>query len=197
MYSNNILNFQESTTTLNAWTKNSWNVFNASRTYSFNTCTINVRLENKSQKHEKHNGRKTSSAAKKAISEPPNTLTAIAVKVYNSSLLNPELEKVLKKNQNGYQRNWSTTFQIIRRIIEEIRAKTPEATLLCVDYSKTFHSIQSGKMEQILQTNGFPKETVTVMLSKDSKAMVYLPDCGTDFFDVVARALQDDTLAPN
>ena len=54
-------------------------------------------------------------------------LTSIAVKMYNALLLNcikPEIEKILWKNQNGFQRNRSTTSQImiIRRILG-VRAK--------------------------------------------------------------------------
>ena len=57
------------------------------------------------------------------------TLTSIAAKIYNALPLNriePEIEKVQRKNQSGYQRNRSTTSQIltIHRILEGVRAKT-------------------------------------------------------------------------
>ena len=70
------------------------------------------------------------------------TLTTIAAKIYND-LLNhtePKIEKILRKNQNGFQRNWSMTSQIltIRRILEGIHAKKPEVTLLFVNFSKVF-----------------------------------------------------------
>ena len=57
------------------------------------------------------------------------TLTSIAAKIYNALLLNriePEIEKILGKNQNGFRRNRTTTSQIsiIRQILEGIRAKT-------------------------------------------------------------------------
>ena len=56
------------------------------------------------------------------------TFISIAVKIYNALLLNhmePKIDKVLKKNQNGFQRNQSMTSQIltIRRILC-VRAKT-------------------------------------------------------------------------
>ena len=56
------------------------------------------------------------------------TLTSIAAKIYNQLLLNrirPHLEKVLRKNQNGFRQNRSTVGQIltIRRLIEEIKKK--------------------------------------------------------------------------
>ena len=44
------------------------------------------------------------------------TLTAIAAKVYNTLLLNhiqPKIQKVLRKNQNNFQRNHLTTLQIL------------------------------------------------------------------------------------
>ena len=52
------------------------------------------------------------------------TFTSNASKTYNDLLLNliePKIEKILKKNQNGFRRNRSTTSQIltIRRISEE------------------------------------------------------------------------------
>ena len=55
-------------------------------------------------------------------------LSSIAAKIYNALLRNhiePEIDKILKKNQNGFRRNRSTTSQIwtIRRIIEGARAK--------------------------------------------------------------------------
>ena len=131
------------------------------------------------------------------------TLTAIAAKVYNALLLNrirPEVEKILRKNQNGFRRNRSTTSQIltVRRIVEGVRAKNLEATLLFVDFSKAFDSIHRGKMEQILLAYGLPKETVAavMMLYKDTRALVRSPDGDTDYFDIVAGVLQGDTLAP-
>ena len=54
-----------------------------------------------------------------------------------------------------------------------------------VDFSKTFDSIPRGKMEQIFLAYGLPKEIVTaiMILYKNSKAMVCLPDGG--FFDII------------
>ena len=58
------------------------------------------------------------------------TLTSIEVKIYNVLLLNciePKIEKILWKNQNSFQRNWSTTSQILTicRILESVHAKKP------------------------------------------------------------------------
>ena len=56
------------------------------------------------------------------------TLTSIAAKIYDALLRNriePKIDNILRKNQNGFRRNRSTTSQIstIRRILEGVRAK--------------------------------------------------------------------------
>ena len=52
----------------------------------------------------------------------------------------------------------------IRRILEGVRAKNIEATILFVDFSKAFYSIHRGKMKQILLAYGLPKETVAAIV---------------------------------
>ena len=96
------------------------------------------------------------------------TLTSIAAKIYNALLRNriePKIENIFRKNQNGFRRNRSTTSQIltIRRILEGVQAKNVQATLLFVDFTKAFDSIHKGKMEQILLAYGLPKETVAAI----------------------------------
>ena len=51
-------------------------------------------------------------------------------------------------------------------------------------------------MEQILLAHGLPKETVAaiMMLYKNAKVKVRLPDEDIDYFDIVAGVLQGDTL---
>ena len=104
------------------------------------------------------------------------------------------------KNQNGFRRNRSTTSQIltIRRILEGVRAKNLQATLIFVDFTKAFDSIHRGKMEQILLAYGIPKETVAAItiLYRNTKVKVRSPDGDTEYFDIVAGVLQGDTLAP-
>ena len=82
-------------------------------------------------------------------------LTSIAAKIYSALLGNriePKIDNIFRKNQNGFRGNKSTTSQIltIRRILEGVGAKTLEATQLFVDFTKAFDSIHRGKMEQIL-----------------------------------------------
>ena len=73
-------------------------------------------------------------------------LTSIAAKIYNALLRNriePKIDNILRKNQNGFRRNRSTTSQIltIRRILEGVRAKNLRVTLLFVNFTKAIDSI--------------------------------------------------------
>ena len=77
------------------------------------------------------------------------TLTSIAAKIYNALLQNriePKIDNMLTKNQNGFRRNRPMTSQIltIRRILEGVRAKNIQATLLFVDFTKAFDFIHRG-----------------------------------------------------
>ena len=120
------------------------------------------------------------------------TLTSIAAKIYNALLQNrivPQIDKIPRKNQNGFRRNRSTTWQIltIRRILEGVRAKKLQVTLLFVDFTKAFDSIHRGKMEQTLLAYGLPEETVAaiMILYRNTKVKVRSPDGDTDYFDIV------------
>ena len=114
--------------------------------------------------------------------------------------IKPKIDNILRKNQNGFWRNRSTTSQIltIRRILEGVRAKNLQATLIFVDFTKAFDSIHRGKMEQILLAYGIPKETVAAItiLYRNTKVKVRSPDGDTEYFDIVAGVLQGNTLAP-
>ena len=97
------------------------------------------------------------------------TLISIAAKIYKALLRNriePKIEKILRKNQNGFRRNRSIISQIltIRRILEGVRAKNLQAIILFVDIIKNFDSIHRGKMEQILPAYGQPKETIAAIM---------------------------------
>ena len=131
------------------------------------------------------------------------TLTSIAAKIYNAlsrNRIEPKIDNILWKNQNGFRRNRSTTSQIltIRRILEGVRAKNQQAALLFVDFTKAFDSIHRGKMGKILLAYGLPKETVAVImiLYRNTKVKVHSPDGDTEYFNIVAGVLQGDTLAP-
>ena len=131
------------------------------------------------------------------------TLTSIAAKIYNALLRNciePKIDNIFRKNQNGFRRNRSTTSQIltIRRILEGVRAKNLQATLLFVNFTKSFDSIHRRKMEQIILAYGIPKETVAAItiLYRNTKVKVRSADGDTEYFDIVAGLLLGDTLAP-
>ena len=103
------------------------------------------------------------------------TITSIEVKIYNVLLLNciePEIEKILRKNQNCFRRNrFTSQISTICRILEGVRAKNHEVKLLLVDFFKTFDSIHYGEMEQILLAYCLTKETIAaiMMLYKKKK----------------------------
>ena len=111
------------------------------------------------------------------------TLTSIVPKICNAllhNLIEPKPENILRKNQNGFQRNRFTTLQIltIHQILESVHAKTLEATILFVNFAEAFDSIHRGKMGQILLTYGLLKETVAaiMMLYRNMKVKVRSPE---------------------
>ena len=80
------------------------------------------------------------------------TLTVIAANIYILMLLNrirPESDPILRKNQNGFRTNRSTMGQIltIRRILERVKSKNLPLTLLFIDISKSFDTINRKKMK--------------------------------------------------
>ena len=90
------------------------------------------------------------------------TLTSITTNIYYAlqrNRIEPKIEKILRKKQNDFRRNRSSTSKILtmRRILEGVRAKNLEATMIFVDFAKAFDSIHKGKMEQILLAYGIPK----------------------------------------
>ena len=92
------------------------------------------------------------------------TLTSIAAKIYNALLRNriePKIDSILRKKQDCFRRNRSMASQTltIHRILEGIRTKILQATILFVDFTKASDFIHSGKMEQILLVYCLPKET--------------------------------------
>ena len=128
------------------------------------------------------------------------TLTSIEAKIYNALLRNriePKLDNILRKNQNGFRRKTSQILTI-RRILEGVRVKNLQATLLFVDFTKALYSIHRGKIEQILLAYGLPKETVAaiMILYRNTKVKVHSPNEDTEYFDISVEVLQGDTLDP-
>ena len=52
----------------------------------------------------------------------------------------------------------------ILQILEGVRAKNLQATILFVNFIKAFDSIHRGKMEQILLGYSLPEETIAVIM---------------------------------
>ena len=80
------------------------------------------------------------------------------------------MEKILRRNQNGFGKG----------------------------RSKAFDSVHRGKMEKILLAYGIPKEIVAaiMIMYRNNRSMVTSPNGETEFFDILAGVLQGDTLAP-
>ena len=66
--------------------------------------------------------------------------------------IRPEIDPILRKIQNGFRENRSTSGHIltIRRILEGVKSKNLPLKLLFIDFSKAFVFIKRNKMEQIL-----------------------------------------------
>ena len=86
----------------------------------------------------------------------------------------------------------------LSRILEGVRAKNLETTILFVDFAKAFDSIHGGKMEQILLAYVPPEETRTaiMMLYRNTKVKLRSSKGEANNFDIVAGVQQGDTLAP-
>ena len=131
------------------------------------------------------------------------TLSPLASKIYNSMLLNrisPHLDPILRRNQNGFRKGRATTPQIlsVRRIIEEINISKQKASIVFVDFSKAFDSVNRNVMLRILLNYGIPEETlkaIAIMYSNPS-SFVQSMDGPTKEFLTTAGILQGDTLAP-
>ena len=70
-------------------------------------------------------------------------------KTFNIMILNriqPEAEKKLRDNQNGFRKGRSTTSHILtlRRILEGARAKNLSAVMVFIDFKKAFDSVWTG-----------------------------------------------------
>ena len=95
------------------------------------------------------------------------TLTAISAKIYNFLLLNrvsEHIEPILRRDQNGFRKGRSTLPQTLalRRIIEEIRTSSRNATLVCIDFSKAFDSVNRKAMLHILSMYGIPEKITAI-----------------------------------
>ena len=131
-------------------------------------------------------------------------LMSICAKLYNLLLLNrlsPNLNRVLRHNQNGFRFGRSTAQQVLalRRIIEETQSvKGKKLVSVFVDFSKAFDSVDWNYIEGILLAYGIPEEIVDAIMSVyyGAQAAVKVNGGISDFFDLGVGVLQGDTLAP-
>ena len=130
-------------------------------------------------------------------------LTSIVGKTMNRMILNrikPEIEKLLRNNQNGFRPGRSTTNHILalRRILEGAKAKNLPAILTFIDFKKAFDSVHRGILIKILRAYGIPQVIVDLIecMYTDTMAKIITSDGPTDILEILAGILQGDTLAP-
>ena len=141
------------------------------------------------------------------LSDPKNyrgiSLSSLVAKALNRMILNrlkPDIENILRRNQNGFRPGRSTVQQILvlRRIIEGVKSRNLPAVMTFIDFKKAFDSIHRGKMLRILEAYGIPERIVSVirLMYEGTRAKVLSPDGETELFEILAGVLQGDTLAP-
>ena len=85
------------------------------------------------------------------------SMCPVPTKVINKLILlrmRPTVEPILRINQNGFRPERGTVSHILalRRILEGIQDKKLPATLVFVDFSKAFNSIDRDNMFEILKS---------------------------------------------
>ena len=131
------------------------------------------------------------------------SLSSMVAKLVNKMILNrlqPKIDKHLRPNQNGFRSGRSTTSHILalRRLIEGVKTRNKKAIILYVDFRKAFDSIHRCMMMTILKAYDVPPRLLAAInkLHENTRAIVITPDGETEFFQIIAGVLQEDTLAP-
>ena len=131
------------------------------------------------------------------------SLLSIVTKVFNRIIMNrtqPKIDPYLRSNQNVLRPGSSTTAQILalRRLLKGVKEQNLKATVVFIDFKKAFDSIHRGKMLNLLIAYGVPEQLVSAigLLYTGTKAKIPLPDEETEVLEILAGALQRDTLAP-
>ena len=129
------------------------------------------------------------------------TLTTISAKIYISVLLSPiseHIEPILRQNQNGFRKDRLTLPQILapRGIIEEIRNSSRNATLVFIDFSKSFDSTNKKAMLHIPSMYGIPDEIIATIkrMYENPETFLDTADGPTNIFSTKTSILQGDTL---
>ena len=130
-------------------------------------------------------------------------LSPIAAKITNKMLLNciqPILDPLLRRNQNGFRPGRLTTSHILalRKIIEGVKSHNLQATIIFVDFKKAFDSIHRHKMLKILRKYEVPKKLVDAIgkLYESTFASVLSPVGKTNLFQIQDGVLQGRHLSP-
>ena len=104
------------------------------------------------------------------------------------SCIRPDIDPILRKYQNGFRTKRSTTGQIIiiRLILERVKSKHLPSTLLFIDFSKVFDSINREKMKYISIIYVIPIAMVNsiLILYKNTRSIGISPDDDTPFIDI-------------
>ena len=107
--------------------------------------------------------------------------------------IRPEVYIILRKNQNGFRTNRSTSGKIltVRRIIEGANAKNLTAAIFFIDFSEAFDSIHRGKMAEILKAYDIPDEIISAIMIAytNTKSIVRTDDGDTDFINISGGVL--------
>ena len=88
---------------------------------------------------------------------------------------------------------------ILRRLIEGAKSDDLPTVILFLDFRKAFDSRHRGTILRILKAYGIPEELVNAIakMYENTQALVPSPDGETDWFEITARVLQGDALAPH
>ncbi|KAJ4939860.1 hypothetical protein JOQ06_029296 [Pogonophryne albipinna] len=131
------------------------------------------------------------------------SLTCITANVYNRMILNRirrAIDPHLRQNQNGFREGRTTVAQILalRRMIEEVKKDNLTAVLCFIDFKNIFDSIHRSTMVKILEAYGVPPNLLRAIetMYAGTRAKVVTPDGNSEEFDILARVMQGDTLAP-
>ena len=104
--------------------------------------------------------------------------------------LQPKIDPLLRKNQNGFRPGRSTTTHVLalRRLIEGVKRNNRKAIIVFIDFKKAFDSIHREKMLKILKAYDVPKNLLNAIqkMYENTRAKVITPDRSTEFFEIVA-----------
>ena len=130
-------------------------------------------------------------------------LSSKATRLVNRMILNrirPKINPHHRPNQNGFRPGKLTNAHILalRRLIEGVKLHILKAVLIFVDFSKSFDSIHRGRMFCIMRAYDVPDKIFQAigLMYDGAHARVLTPDRNTDYFEILAGLLKDNTIAP-